>query len=423
MLLIAYPVLTPACLRWTRSRALQTMPKLTVRVVENEKPTDRDRVVWDDGLLGFGLRVKPSGVKSFVIQYRNAHNRQRRLTVGRVGVLTPEQARDKARKLLVAVSDGGDPAAERRQSRTAPTIEDLAVRYLTEHAGQKKKPRSAEEDARNLRIHVLPSLGSRPIAAVTRADAHALHHAMRATPGAANRTLALLSKMMNLAELWGWKPDGTNPCRHVERYKEIKRERFLSADELARLGAALAEAEYTASLAQSILAAIRLLMFTGARLNEVLTLRWEYVSFEARTMRLPDSKTGAKTIYLNPPALEVLQGLRASADSEWVLRGRDAGRRLVGLRKAWCRLRAKAGLGDVRIHDLRHTFASMGAASGLTLQSIGRLMGHTQTATTQRYAHLASDPLVQASDLVGQRLADAMQGRARGEVLPLRRGA
>ena len=261
------------------------------------------------------------------------------------------------------------------------------------------------------------------MAALARRDIAGLHHRMRPTPGAANRVLALLSKMFNLAEQWGLRPDGSNPCRHVERYRERRMERFLSAEELARLGTVLAEAERTATLPASVIAALRLLIFTGARLGEVLGLRWEHVDFERACLRLPESKTGAKTIYLSPPALEVLQTLRHGSDSPWVLPGRVPGKPLIELRKAWYRIRAKAGLDDVRLHDLRHSFASVGAAAGQSLPVIGALLGHTQAATTQRYAHLAADPLREASNLIGARIAGAMRGEApgpAGEVVPLR---
>ncbi len=395
------------------------MTKLTNRTVAAIKPGDPDLFVWDDELPGFGLRVKPSGVKSYILQYRNQHNVSRRYTLGRHGVIGPEKARVKAKSLLARVQDGADPATLRRAAREAPTVADLADRYLTEHAEMKKRPRSVASDKTLLRLHVLPALGRKKVAALSRADVTLLHHSLRETPGAANRALALVSKMLNLAEKWGLRPDGSNPCRHVDRYPERKMERFLSIDELGRLGAVLAEAERTATELTSVIAAIRLLMFTGARLGEILDLEWEQVDFERSYLRLLESKTGAKVIHLSAPALEILNGIERDG-SPWVISGREPNKPLVNLRKPWHRIRAKAGLEGVRLHDLRHSFASVGAAGGLSLPMIGALLGHTQAATTQRYAHLAADPLKQAADMIGERIRAAMNGKS-GEVVELNR--
>jgi len=400
------------------------MTKLTIRSVASAKPSDRDILVWDDELRGFGLRVKPSGIKSYLIQYRNQHNESRRLTIGRHGVVSPEEARRKARKLLGQVQDGADPATERREARRAPTVADLAERFMKEHANVKKKASSAQMDVINLRLHVLPALGRKKVSTVTRTDLTSLHHAMRDRPGAANRVLSLLSKMFNLAEKWSMRPDGSNPCRHVDRYPERKMERFLSADELGRLGAVLTEAERTGTELPSVIAAIRLLIFTGARLGEILNVQWGQVDLERACLRLPESKTGAKVIHLSAPALEVLDGIERQDGSPWVITGKVPHKPLVNLRKPWYRIRKKAGLEDVRLHDLRHSFASVGVAGGLSLPIIGALLGHSQPATTARYAHLAADPLQQATNMIGERIAAAMSRQAQGEVvvLPTRRG-
>ena len=222
-----------------------------------------------------------------------------------------------------------------------------------------------------------------------------------------------MSKFFNWTEKNGFRPDGSNPCRHVEKYKETKRERFLSEAELAQLGEALREAETDKSASPWVIAAIRLLTLTGARLSEVLTLRWDYVDFERATIRLPDSKTGAKTLYLNAPALEVLSGIPRLEDNPHVICGERKGAHLVNLQKPWRRIRQAAGLGDVRIHDLRHSFASVAAAGGMSLPLIGALLGHSQPATTARYAHLSSDPLRAASDAIAGRIAGAMAPRSR----------
>ena len=382
--------------------------KLTVRFLNNLELCARETFVWDTEVPGFGLRVWPSGKRVFIFQYRNNYRQTRRIVIGRFGEITPEQARRIARDHAGAVRQGSDPAAERKEAVAAPTVSQLAERYLIEHATPKKKPSSVKTDESNLNNHVLPALGSKKVAAISRAEVNNLHHSMRDTPGAANRVLALLSKMFTLAEKWGLRPDGTNPCRQVERYPERKLERFLSEPELARLADVLANAERTRTELPSVIAAIRLLLFTGARLSEILTLRWEHVDIEGQCLRIPDSKTGAKTIYLPPAGLDVLDKLAKSDDDPYVIAGAKQGNHLVNLRKPWGRIRKKARLDDVRIHDLRHSFASMAVAGGLSLPMIGALLGHTQPSTTQRYAHLAGDPLRQAANITGGRIAAAM---------------
>jgi integrase len=383
--------------------------KLTKRLVESVKLNDRDIFVWDAEVPGFGLRVWPSGKRVFIYQYRTKHGHTRRPAIGQYGAITVEQARRIARQWAAEVQQAGDPGGARREARNALSVAQLADRYLAEHARVKKKPRSVTSDETLLRLHILPTIGHRKVPSMTRADVQRLHHGMNETPGAANRTLALLSKMFNLAEIWGLRPDGSNPCRHVEKFKENKLERFLSEAELARLAEVLAEAERTRTELPSALAAIRLLLFTGARLSEILTLRWEHVDMDGQCLRIPDSKTGAKTIYLPAGGLEVLNGLPQGDDNPYVIAGAKPGSHLVNLRKPWGRIRARAKLDDVRLHDLRHSFASMAVAGGLSLPVIGALLGHTQPTTTQRYAHLADDPLKQAANIAGGRIAAAMK--------------
>ena len=286
------------------------MPKITKRLVEGIEPAASDAFAWDDQLRGFGVRVKPSGLRSYLVQYRNAHGRSKRLTIGEHGRLTAEEARKQARLILAEADKGGDPAEVRMAARQAPTIAELCDRYLAEHAREHKKASSIEADERNIRNHVLPVLGPMKASAVTRLDVDRLKRAVRdgktarrqrlgprrtlnvtGGTGAANRVLALLSKMMNLAEKWGLRPDGSNPCRHVEKYKEAKRERFLSATELSRLGDVLAEAGPTTTEMPGVIVAIRLLVLTGCRLSEVLTLQWQHVDFVNSCLRLPDSKS------------------------------------------------------------------------------------------------------------------------------------
>ena len=375
-------------------------------------------VRWDDAVRGFGVRIYPSGRKAFVLSYR-VNGRKRLYTMGTYGTLTLDKARLKANKLLGEAEDGKDPAETRRIARHAPTISKLCDRYMAEYAEGRKKPSSLYNDRIMIDRFIVPALGGRKVADVTRADVLRLHNGLRKTPYQANRVLALLSKMMSLAEGWGLRPDRTNPCFHVERFKERKRERYLSAAELTRLAGALAESECEADELPPAVAALRLLLFTGARMSEILTLRWEHVDFERACLRLPDSKTGAKTVHLNAPALAVLAATMRHEGNPHVIVGAKRAAHLVTLAKPWRAIRERAGLPDLRIHDLRHSYASVGAGAGLGLPMIGALLGHRDAATTARYAHLADDPLRRANDAIGAWIEAAMKGEANREVVEL----
>lgn len=386
--------------------------KLTKREVEAARPGSDDYILWDTDLKGFGCKVTPLGRKSYFVFYRNKAGEQRRPSIGVHGVLTAEQARDKATEILREASLGGDPSAENRARKEQSTFAQFAEEYLLRHATPRKKPRSVEEDRRNLNRHILPRLGSRKLGEIGRANIVKLHHDMSDTPGAANRCIALLSKMFNLAELWGYRPDHSNPCRHVEKYKERKIERYLSLPELERLGKTLREAQKLKTEPRTALDAIRLLLFTGCRRDEVLSLKWDYVDLDARCLRLPDSKTGAKAVYLNDAAVEVLESIKKFPDNPYVFPGVKPGQHWINISKPWLRLRVKAKIPDVRIHDLRHSFASIGASAGLGLPIIGALLGHKEVSTTQRYAHLDADPLRAANNAIGVAIQKALKGRS-----------
>ena len=398
------------------------LTKITKRAVDAVHPTSSDQFLWDCDLKGFGLKVTPAGNKVYLLQYRKGGRGTptKRVTIGRHGGLTPDQARKEAARLAGAIANGSDPAAVRAAEKSAPTVAGLAQRFLNEHVATKTKPRTAVEYRRMIENIIVPAFGRKRVRDVTRSDISRLHHEQRATPYAANRTLAVVSKMFALAEKWGERPDGSNPCRHVEKYTERKRERMLSAEEFGRL----ADALNTSSRSPYAPAAVKLLVFTGGRLSEILGLKWEWIDFEHGEARLPDSKTGAKTLHLPPPALAVLADLPRVEGNPYVIVGNVAGARLVNLEEPWRAIRKLAGLNDVRLHDLRHAFASVAAASGMGLPIIGKMLGHTQAATTQRYAHLASDPVKAAAATVAAKIADAMKGNSSStpsEIVTLRR--
>lgn len=383
------------------------MPKLTKRIVDAAEIRATEYFIWDDDIPGFGLRVLPSKRKSYIVQYR-AGRRSRRMSLGLSTVLTCEQARTRAIAIVAAAKNGEDPAAKRDADRQAITVKELAERFDKEHISVRVKESTAKGYRRMLERVIIPALGRHRVTEVTRADIAKIHHDLRHIPYDANRCLEIISKMFSLAEMWGLRPEGTNPRKHIKKYPEEKRERFLSAAELRRVGEVLREMEDEGVELPSAIAAVRLLILTGCRLGEIMTLKWEYVDFAGKALRLPDSKTGAKVVHLGQPAIKVLEKVERVEKNPWVIVGTKPGARLSDLQPFWQRVRARAGLKDVRIHDLRHTFASTAVAAGQGLPMIGKLLGHTQVQTTARYAHLAADPVKQAAERVALDLAQAI---------------
>ena len=383
------------------------MPKLTKRTIDATEPQAAEFFIWDESIPGFGVRIMPSGRKSFVVQYR-AGRRPRRMSLGPSTVLTCDQARTRAITIIAAVRNGEDPSADRAAKRNAATVTELAERFDKEHISVRLKASTAKEYRGNLRRFILPALGRLAVPEITRADVAKFHHDLRHIPYQANRCLELVSKMFVLAEMWGLRPDGSNPRKHIRKYPEEKRERFLSAAELRRIGEVLREMESEGVELSSAILAARLLILTGCRLGEIMTLKWDYIDFHERALRLPDSKTGKKVVHLGIPAVEYLHHAQRIEGNPWVITGTLTGKPLSDLQPFWQRVRARAGVKDVRIHDLRHTFASTAVASGQGLPMIGKLLGHTQVQTTARYAHLAADPVRSAADSVAASLREAL---------------
>lgn len=379
------------------------MTKVTKRSVDAAAPADREFFLWDDELKGFGLRVYPSGRKMYLAQFR-AGGRVRRVNIGLHGAVTPEAARTEAMKYLSEVRLGGDPAAERDRRKASPTMKKFGQRFLDEYVATHCKPTTQTEYRRSVELFINPKLGSHRLIDVTRADVVELHQAMKATPYQANRTLGVLSIMFTLAHSWGVRTDGVNPCWKVRRYKEIKRERYLTSAELARLGKVLREANSEREAANCI----HLLLLTGCRLGEIQTLKWEYVDLNAGVLRLPDSKSGAKLVSIGQAAIDVFKSIPKLKDNPYVVTGRVEGQHLTDVQRPWRRLRKQAGLDGLRIHDLRHSFASDALQLGEDLPMIGRLLGHTQIQTTARYAHLKTAPIKAAADKVSVAIAAAL---------------
>jgi integrase len=393
------------------------MAKLTKRTVDHTEISDRTKVIWDDELRGFGLRVYPNGRKVFVVKCR-VKGRQRFITIGRHGPVTVDQARVKAIAILSEAKNGNDPAANADRARKAPTVRGLGERFLEEHVAVRCKSSTQYEYRRAVELFINPKLGTRKVTDIERRDIAELHHNLRDIPYQANRTLGVLSKMFNLAEVWGLRPDHSNPCLHVKKYPEQNRERFLSPEEYAVLGKTLRRVEADGSETKSAVTAIRLLMLTGCRLGEIMTLQWQHVDLDAHELLLPDSKTGAKVVHFGETAANVFKGIEKIEGNPWVITGRKDGARLTDLQHPWRRIREQAGLPDVRIHDLRHSYASGALALGEGLPMIGKLLGHTQVQTTARYAHLAKDPLRAAANKVSDFIGTAINGEEKNTPPP-----
>lgn len=410
------------------------MSKLTKRLIDSLSGEAGDRIEWDSELRGFGVRVTPKGVKSFVIQYRNISGRSRRHTIGQFGAWTVDAARAEARALLVAVDKGGDPAGDRQTRHAAPTVADLMARYIADHVTPHNAASTAEQVRDIVAKKIVPVLGSRKIADVERDDVEQFQRQLSETPRLANLSLSILSKAFNLAEGWKLRPQNSNPCRGIKRYKENARERFLAPEEIARLGTVLDEAETvglpwradpdTATAKHrrkdnpltpvdpTVVAVLRVLLFSGARLSEILELEWRHVDTTAGTLALPKVKGGTRQAHpVGETAMELIVAVDRTDGSPWVFPRRSDPARHVSaevVENAWHRIRAHAGIADVRIHDLRHTVGTLASASGANAFVIRDLLRHRGVAMTNRYVNKATGPVKEMADAVGRVIAKGL---------------
>lgn len=396
--------------------------KLTKSRVDGLKPGDEPYTVRDSEVPGFSMRIypanqrNPEGRKAFFFRYRVGGGRGSKIRepkIGDFGAVTADQARRIAQDWAAEVRRGGDPIAQRQALRDAPTMSQLFDRYLEDFAQRHKKPSSVRNDVRMIEQRLRPAIGKIAVRDVTRQRLRQIHRDLQDTPYEANRTLALLSKVFSYAaDDLEWINRGDHPVKGIKRFQEKKRKRYLSQQELARLGDVLARAE-RGELGRGVtvhtIAAIRLLVLTGARQGEILGLRWDEVNFERGCLELSDSKTGEKEVFLPAAALQILCEIPREEGNPYVIAGRKPGTHLVNIKDSWGAIRAAADLDDVRLHDLRHSFASFGARAGMSLPVIGALLGHRETATTARYAHLSDDPLRAAAQAIGNEVSEAMK--------------
>lgn len=417
--------------------------KAIADIVPSEKPT----IYYDATLKGFGLKVMPTGAKSWIIEYRpGAGGRgvsKKRIKIGSLATYSPEAAREEASRTLARVTLGSDPAASRSEERKGQTVAEVADAWLEEHVLIKRKPKTYYEYKLAVDRYIKPVLGNLKFALVEPADVSRMQakiirgKAAKANGGRtmANRALATLSAIYGWAQDLKVVPTGFNPVASIERFKENQIERFLTSQEIGALAAALTEAE-TVGLPYDVddtktkakhankaenrrtvygehaIAAIRLYLFTGCRRSEILKLMWSDVDLERGILFLPDSKTGKKPVILSPQAQAILTNL--TRIGKYVIAGADAGTDdeapRADLDRPWKAVTLRAGLDKLRLHDLRHTYASIGAGGGQGLPIIGKLLGHKNMATTQRYAHLDTDPMRRVADFIGGHIDRAIGG-------------
>ncbi|MXN45903.1 tyrosine-type recombinase/integrase [Shinella kummerowiae] len=422
--------------------------KLTRKTIASLEPGEKPVIYFDETVKGFGLKIMPTGARSWVLEYRpGAGGRgvaKKRLKIGTPATMPPEEARERAIRTLARVTLGGDPAGARSDERSSPTVSDLVDAYMRDHVASKRKAKTEAEYKIVIDKHVKPAIGSMRASVVMAADVARMQSSIvrgkrrngNTGKTTANRALAVLSAAFNWAQGVGLVPDGHNPTKRVERFSESRKERFLTTSEMTALGEALYEAE-TIGLPYDVdenrakaknapkpenrrtvygphaVAAIRLLLLTGARKREILDLRWQDVDLDRGVLFLADSKTGKKTLVLSSAAIAILQNLPRLGI--YVIAGATAGakgeRPRADLNKPWGAVLRRAGLEGVRLHDLRHSFASVGVGGSLGLPIVGKLLGHTQAATTARYAHLDTDPLKKAVDTIGDKISSAMGAR------------
>lgn len=452
--------------------------KITISSIKELKS---GTTLWDIDVKGFGCRCRQdASTKVFIVKYRFGKGRSARqylFTIGKLGSpWTPETARDEAKRVLGRVANGENPAEERKDHKIANSVDEAFTLFIA-GSHDKRAPRTIAEYQRLYNKWTRAYIGPYKIQDVTRADVARLHTAMSKTPPQANRLLQMLSALFTWCEKCGYRAEGTNPCRYVEKYKEFSKERFLSLREMQALNTAVQKYEHQYGhikenahkknksgdtkvniITPFVVSAVKLLIYTGARRNEILELKWDDVDFRNRLIRLQRSKTGQRTIYLSAPAMQTLAEILRIEGNPYVICGAKDRERLANIKDPWGRIRKMAtidvwmeddkirplieeataslppdtrpdqiftaaqelakvrsvilppGLSDVRLHDLRHTYASFAVTGGHHLKIVGSLLSHTSIKTTERYAHLSNDPIQAANEAIADSITQAMNG-------------
>lgn len=387
------------------------MPKLTREIVDKIVAEKAERTVFDSSIPGFGFRLTANGTALWIARARNGTKRIK-LTIGSYPDKPLSAARTEAHGILQDIRDGKDPRAQKaiRQAAIAAgntTVATLSERWLKEYVRPKLKPRTISDYERLLEQRILPRLGALPVSSVSKSDVIAFHATMANTPRRANYVISTTRALFTFAEEIGLRPPGTNPAKKIKMFRQGVRERFLSEEEIGRAAESISKAEDAEKISVHAAAGLRLALFTGARSGEITAAEWTHVDWQRKQIRLPDSKTNEpRTIHLSPAAIEVLK--RLTRFGKYVVAGRYKDDPYQNLSRAWIVAREFGGLQDVRLHDLRHSYASLAAGRGVSLQMIGKLLGHKVPATTQRYAHLARDAVADINDELGAAMQAAI---------------
>jgi len=393
--------------------------RFTKKSLDAVKPTGKRQVFFDDDLPGLAIRVSEIGRISFYYSYRTGKGRtavKKWVHIGAYPNWTPENARQKIKELAAQVTMGVDPANEAKEAKSTQTVADVIQIFWQQHISAKLKPSSQRLYSGIIGKHIVPMLGKMNIRDVAHRDVAKLHHDLRDAPYMANRTAAVLSKFFNWCEKHGYRDRNSNPAEDLEKYKEQKRMEFLKIEDIEAIGQSLSALEALGHVSPMPATALRLLLLTGARLDEILSLKWSYLDLDSNLANLPDSKTGFKVLHLPLPAVEILRSLPVF-DNEYVFPSDSQSGHLTSIRKPWATVCAHAGLSGWRLHDLRHAFASAAVNSGASLPMIGALLGHKNTSTTARYAHVAVNPAHKIAEDTGAEISEALKSPPKNGIL------
>lgn len=387
--------------------------KLTKKYIESLRVRDRKYTVWDSILTGFGCIVHLTGRKVYIYKYRNLEKKQVVVTFGKHGLLTTEMARNMSQQLVLKISNGIDPKEEKAQQKkdekSSILFKDFWDIFEEKYIQLNHKPKTILKDQYRVKKYIIPFLGKKVLSTIERKDILDFCDYMSHVPGALSRSLGLLSCAFNQAELWEYRRSGSNPTVGVKKQASKKMERFLTTQERERIESFLSQYQTNSPVTKSKIKALQLLLYTGCRESEITQLKWDEVNLEDKYLYLKDEssksngrsiKAGTRTVPLNPRALKILHGVDRNDLNPYVFGGEKFGCAIYGVGNFWISLRGKLGLEDVRLHDLRHSFASFALKQGVDLYTVSKLLGHKNIATTTRYAHLELDHLKEATNKI-----------------------